>query len=357
MTRIVCAAVAGVLLAGTALIGYGSPDTAHAEPIAGQEEWKMLSCDVPGQDDSVVAGRFTGGEGTPRTRLILSARPGPGCEIRHEDGESLSLEVDYAQIAALCRDPVSGRDHVVVRAGGGSGCCPIEMWSVDAQDYTPKMLYREPWGGSVSWAEGEWSLRRLVADDGTCLWRQRKDAHEREAAALAALGVGERAPFGRPVMALPTREIPAATVRESLRDVEGLAILQRPVYANRADWDAWRVVQVVSDSLNYEDEMPTGGVVLVLDRRSRMWRTIYDVPGPSAKRYDFRLLGMVVEGDWLFAGMCYSDCGYWGAYQRVAIDLHTNSAILVGTDEGVEAENPPVLDLDVEVFAEGPYPY
>ena len=141
-------------------------------------------------------------------------------------------------------------------------------------------------------------------------------------------------------MALPTREIPAATVRESLRNVERLAILERPVYASRADWDFWRVVQVVGDGLRQEAEMPIGGVVLLLDRSSGTWRAIYDVPGASGKRSDFRLLGMIVEDDRLYAGMCYSDCGHWGAYERVAIDLRTNRVTLVGTDDGIEDEKP-----------------
>ena len=351
------------MVIGVVVMASGAIDAAAQAAAAGNaddpDDWPSLSCFEPSwpPSESVVEGRFTGGPEDARTRIILSADVLNGCGIRHEDGEPSALEVDRARIAALCRDPVSGRDHVLVHAGGGSGCCPIEVWSVDEQDDTPKVLYSEQWGDSASWTEGKWSLRRLVADDGTCLWRQREGADERVAAALAALGVGERAPFGRPVMALPTREIPAATVRDALRDVERLAILERPVYTSRADWDFWRVVQVVGDGLRQEEEMPIGGVVLLLDRSSGTWRAIYDVPGASGKRSDFRLLGMMVDGDRLYAGMCYSDCGHWGAYQRVVIDLRTNRATLVGTDDGIEDQNPPVLDLEGEIFAEGPYPY
>ena len=50
---------------------------------------------------------------------------------------------------------------------------------------------------------------------------------------------------------------------------------------------------------------------------------------------------MIAEDDRLYAGMCYSDCGHWGAYQRVAIDLRVNRATLVGTDDGIEDETRP----------------
>ena len=338
--------------------GAGNDTSTPAAPAVEQEEWKRLFCDEPAQAESVVSGRFTGGRDAPRTRLILSANLRDGCTIRHEDGEPQSLAVDYARIAAVCFDPVTDRAQVVIHAGGGSACCPIEIWSVEAQDSTPTRLHGEPWGDSASWAEGRWSLRHLIAEDGTCLWRERRDADERVRTALAVLGVGESAPFGEPIVPLPTREIAAATVRESLLELKGFATLERPLYADHADWDSWRVVQFTGTSSYYAgEEVTNGGVVLVQDRQSGTWRAIYDVPGRSAKRSDFRLLAMMVDDDRLLAGMCYSDCGHWGDYRRFAIDLRTPRATLLETATDTEDENRPVADLGAEIFADAPYPY
>ena len=148
----------------------------HPAPTgAGNAEWTWLPCEEPSQTESVVSGRFTGDHDVPPTRLILSVDLPDGCTLRHEGGEPRRLAVDYARIAALCRDPLTDRDHIVVHtAGGGSGCCPVEIWSVDAQDATPTRLHSEPWGPNTSWVEGRWSLRHLVAEDGTCLWRERR---------------------------------------------------------------------------------------------------------------------------------------------------------------------------------------
>ena len=123
--------------------------------------------------ETIVLGHFTGDESAGRTRLILSASF-RGCTIRHEDGPKVQLSHDYSTILGLCRDPVSDRDHAVLHGGGGTGCCPIGIWSVDPVDAAPIRLYSERWGSEVPLeAVDRWSLRHLIAEDGSCLWKSR----------------------------------------------------------------------------------------------------------------------------------------------------------------------------------------
>ena len=186
----------------------------------------MLFCDSE-MAETAVWGQLLAAESAGRTRLILSSRFGGRCRIRHEDGREIALADDFSSIVALCRDPVSDRDHTAVLGGGGTSCCEIQIWSVDPVDLVPMLLHQERWGDDVPLSRGRWSLRNLVADDGTCLWRSRLRANETVRAALHELGVGkkvdERRWFGEDVT-LTTREIPPATVREWLVTIDGVTI-------------------------------------------------------------------------------------------------------------------------------------
>ena len=115
------------------------------------------------------------------------------------------------------------------------------------------------------------------------------------------------------------------------------------------------MVQVIGTGLeSYEGE--SAGGVLVLDRRTRIWRAIYDIPPGGSKRSDFRVLGMAVNGDRLFAHMCYSSCGHWGSYSSFLIDLHTFRRTLL--EEPLDGlQNPTIHDLEAEVFSAAAYPY
>ena len=122
--------------------------------------------------ESTVRGKFTGsGE---RTRLFLSHN----CRLRHEDdSESEFLSTpDSASLKALCRDPVSGRENAVFFTSAGASSSTIEVWGVDPPSGALKPLYLEGWGDMESGDYDRWKLERLVAADGTCLWRDRQEA-------------------------------------------------------------------------------------------------------------------------------------------------------------------------------------
>ena len=200
----------------------------------------------------------------------------------------------------------------------------------------------------------------LVSADGACLWRARLEARETVRAALSALRIGKEAGlgYGEPgrTFALPTRAVPAETVRHWLTALDAAAAsegagyvvaLEGAVYADDAARESWLVVQVLALTANEAE-----GAVLLLDRRKGAWRTIYDVPSGGTKTLNFPMRGMTVRGDRLFASVCVI-CDSWGAYRPFAIDLRRNRATLLDWEpESGSAENPPIRDVRRGVFSE-----
>ena len=324
----------------------GSPGTA-LEPKA-QPDGPTATCGpTTNRRESAVWGEFT--TSGKRTPLFLTY----DCRIRHEDGpESELLETpDSASFKMVCRDPVSGRDHAVFLTVAGASSSTIQVWGVDPVSAALKPLYTEWWGDMESHDTDRWGLDRLIAEDGTCLWRNRQEARATVKAAMVALRVRAEEnvePGWTFPVTLPTREIPAETARNWLRSLEGTAstaILEGAVYADDASRASWRVVQALSTT-QYEWE----GVILLLDRRAGTWQAIYDVS------LDYPMLGMVVEGDHLFAAICVASCydghGYAGdaEYDTLAVDLRTMRATRFKSSS--LGNNPPIHDVDEEILSQ-----
>lgn len=328
-------------------------------------EWETVSCFSGVQQRAVSLGNFTSRGAGGRTRLILSNNEDEGCMILHESGgEPATILDDSASFEAICHDPASGLDHAVMLTAAGNIYSSIGIWAVDTATGTPKAIYNEAWrsDGRLGDVEG-WGLDLLVAADGTCLWRERQAARETVDAGMSALRIGEKFHIEtETATALRSRAVPAAIAHKWLRYLEASgARLEGAVYANDVGKESWRVIQVLGTTV-----CDAEGVVLVLDRRNRSWRTIYDVPSGCSKELNFPMRGMTVKGSRLFASICSGTCDGLGDYQDFIIELDTDLATpldggtvrqvrieweeMTGTVGLLVDENPPIRDVDTEVF-------
>ena len=345
---IVFAAVAGSAFAGGRVDAGPAVDSHH------------VFCWYEEGGSAVARGAFRR-DGEP-TRLLLSGGERVGCRIRHEGGRLPGkIRADAARFVTVCRDAASGRDHAVLHWSAGQHHA-VEVWAADPETGNPERLYDEAWGDDAPTEPGAvWGTTgTLVGADGACLWRASLEARGTVKAALSALRIGEEAGLGggEPgrTFALPTRAVPAETVRRWLTALEAaaapegagyIAALEGAVYADDAARESWRVVQVLAQTM-YEAE----GAVLLLDRRQGAWRTIYDVPSGGTKTLSFPMRGMTVKGDRLFASVCVY-CEDWGEYRFFEIDLRRNRATLLGWEpESDYAENPPIHDVRRAIFSE-----
>lgn len=258
---------------------------------------------------------------------------------------------DSASLVALCRDPESGRENAVFLTTAGASSTTIEVWGVVPPSIAAKPLYMEGWGDIEASDADSWGLDRLISQDGACLWRNRQEARATVKSAMTALRVDADhnvVPGWMVPATLPMREVPAEAARTwliSLENAATAAILEGAVYADSADWNTWRVVQVLSTTL-YEWE----GVILLLERRTGTWQAMLDVS------LDYPMLGMVVKGDRLFAAVCVALCydgnGYAGdaEYETLVIDLRTKRATRLELQPF--GNNPAIYNVDEEVFSQ-----
>ena len=319
-----------------------------------REEWGAVNCNWEPSEFPVVdtaRGDFLG-DGQEIGLALWNTET--GCDIGREDGEGRAVRLGGAggfyggaHFAAVCRDPVSGRDHAVLHMSEGQ-YHDVAIWSLDAA--VPKRLYSEGWGDSVY--GDDWGIDLLVAADGACLWRERQRRFETFRTAMTALRVDRGAGDAEPEAEsgpLPQRALAAATVREHLRALRGSARFEGAVYADDAARESWFVVQVLGGPM-----CDAEGAVLLLERRTGQWKAIYDVAGGCSKAWYFPMRGMVVAGDRLYASLCV-DCSYWGIYADFEIDLRTNRAELDWNAEAPgpgDEENPQLDDPIAAAFRE-----
>ena len=244
------------------------------------------------------------------------------CFLQHEDGPVSELWGQRVNFAGLCRDPVSGRDHVRValRSGGSGVISALEYWSVHPATQQLTLEYSQ----NHLYSESE----ARVAADSQCQWRQQKAARAVFDAAMAALRTGielEEAALDIAVgdsLTLPTRLLSAATVRHwlaALRTQAGaFARIEILDVSDGPPAPRWRIVQILG-----REQCRAPGVVLVHDPRSGQWRALYAVHTGCTKTDNYPLLDMVLTGDTLLASACIR-CRHWGPYGAFAIDLKTH---------------------------------
>ena len=209
---------------------------------------------------------------------------------------------DSVDLPGICRDPVSGRDHLVFRAdtGGSRAGMHFLVFSFDPES---RKLRLEHARSDSSYATGP---AVEFAESGTCKWRESKAAEAAIYEAMSRLLVGDRPERPEQVdsWTLPVREVPDRVARDML-----LALSEGPAwnfvtfrgvnYSSEEDRDGWRVVQVQTRGGYCED---TPGVTLVQDRRRDRWWSIYDTRFDCRQAYS--LDEMVLRDGLLSARMC-----------------------------------------------------
>ena len=273
------------------------------------------------------------------------AHPYHECFLQHEDGPLSPAGSYWTGFAGRCRDPVTGRDHVILSAdpGGNSGYASLEYWSVQPDTERATLEYRQ----GVS-NELEFSPRPELHDaDGRCLWRQQKRAHDVFDGAIAALGVGtelEAEALALEVGAtrtLPTRPLPADVVRHWLHELHthapALVTFETARYSDGSHPQPWRILQLRGQQL-----CNSPGVVLLQDTRSGQWRSMYDIRSGCTRSESFPLRDMRITGETLFAEFC-TECEWQGRYGKFRLDLPTNRVTRL-EEEPSWGENIPVTD-------------
>ena len=322
---------------------------AAVSALAGSEAraacWAEIS-DGSASSSSIVRGDFFG---DGREVGLVARSTETGCEIGFEtagDGTFKAMPGAgyFADFWGVCRDSVSARDHAVARVSHDRNTS-YEIWAAERGAALPVLLYTEFWGEADP-RDPRSGIRRgpLVADDGACLWRERLRDREVYKTAMAALRVEPGAsPAGARPGLLPWRPLVADEVRVQLAAVRGVASFEGAVYADAAARESWLVVQILGGAA-----CDSEGAVLLLDRKTGRWKSIYDARGSCTVAWNFPMRGMVVAGDRLYAGLCV-DCVY-GGYEDFEIDLRTNHVRPVRDADapGPSGETNPVLD-DMEI--------
>jgi len=97
--------------------------------------------------------------------------------------------------------------------------------------------------------------------------------------------------------------------------------MQGARYAHDDDKNSWFVVQLFGTWL-----CDAKGVVLLLDKRTGVWRTIYNVPSGCSYDLNYPLRGMLIEDNQLYVSACKggTECMYHGEYHELSFDLSTN---------------------------------
>ena len=311
------------------------------------EQRSSVQCFDDYRHHSVVEGVFADRRNGGRSQLFLSNRGKDGCYLDHDGGRGPVMEVDAARFVTTCRDPITNYDQAVIWTAAGS-YADVRVWDIDPATSNPRQLYEEGWGElSPDGFLSESTDRNLdsshgdkrsnypfVKADNTCLWQSRQKDRETFEKAMAGLQIGEEshrifgellsthdAGKGRDISSaadLPTRMIPAETAHKRLRALEDIAVFEGAAYAGGSDRKTWFLVQLFGTW-----RCDAEGVVLLFNRITGWWGTVYDVPSGCSKRLNYPLRGMLIKDDKLYISAC-TDCGSWGEYRDFVVDLHTS---------------------------------
>ena len=222
---------------------------------------------------------------------------------------------DHASIVDICRDASSGKVYTVVHSGAGQHY-DIRIWSVNLETGHPMEEYVEGWGDSYRW-DGE---QAIVGSDGRCLWKDRQAERQAVDDAVRALRIDEinnETVNLQDGQYLTVRQLNSDTVHRLLQSLEGVVDMEGAVYASSRDFAGWRVVQIRGKAL-----CEALGSVIVLNRGTGEWYSIYDIASGCSDVLDYPLYGMYVRDGYLMVSACY-DCSGVGSYHPYVINLNT----------------------------------
>ena len=303
------------------VLSVAHPDCAASRSVAPEN---YVVCSFPFEQEAFVEGHFVSpGE---RTRLYLRSRPVNGadpdsyrCVLQHQEGRTVGFggDDDIVHLRGICRDPLTGLDLAVLSLKTyldhaapfrSNGPRPgIAFWSVDPRSRTPRLVY----GGPFDDLDGRLALG---ADPNVIVYRHcwHADLRADEQRFLTAMAELSAAPGPRvddvrtrarrwnvgagAAIRFPYRELPSAEVT---RWLSLLAAMEPPLvtfetarYADARAVTNWWVLQVLGTKL---ENAP--GVVLLFDRASRRWLSLYDVFSGSRGALNYPLESMVLRGE------------------------------------------------------------
>ena len=135
----------------------------------------------------------------------------------------------------------------------------------------------------------------------------------------------------------------ALSVRLTIAMEPPLVTFETARYADARAVSNWWVLQVLGTKLEN-----ASGVVLLFDRASRRWLSLYDVYSGDREVLNYPLESMALRGDELFARSCLR-CEGSGSYGAVRFDLNTRTASRIEVLPEFADENRPnplVEDID-----------
>ena len=235
--------------------------------------------------------------------------------------------------AETCRDPVSGLDHLIVVTWlGGKNMPEFNYLYLDSDNHMMRLAYSRMAVHDSEHVDVEYDdpdEDDTERDDATCTWRTQAETEANRAQAFTALGGVDNPSFFDEdsdhipdSFIFPTRALSGEIVHEQL-GILASAPKEERVTFQLAGSELWRVLQLTSPRYDRS-------VVLVQDRATANWKAIYDFDGGGAA--EARMGGVFVEGDKLFAQLCYEcyrSTAASGDRIWVSIELKTSRAVVI----------------------------
>ena len=117
---------------------------------------------------------------------------------------------------------------------------------------------------------------------------------------------------------LAVRPLAGETVLRSLESLEGIATIEGAVYASEADYANWRAIQIRGNAI-----CDAYGVVLVLNRRTGQWHSIFNIESGCSNSLDYPFYGMRISDGHLIVSACIHCRGHDDDYAGFSINLET----------------------------------
>ena len=132
-----------ILLVVVFVFGGGE---AHSLTCNAEDARRLAAGDIAA-DEWSLRGFFV--DPDRQTRVFLRILPDEDgahrCSLQHEDGPLSQVVTYYTGFVALCRDPVSSRDHAILSdsTGGSGNILQLQYWSVQPETERATLEYQE----------------------------------------------------------------------------------------------------------------------------------------------------------------------------------------------------------------------
>ena len=221
--------------------------------------------------------------GGTRSLILLEALEGVHMWSEDMYTENVDPEfiADFTEVLGLCTDRQEERDYLVLHNSGGSSGSWRQVWTIDETTRQPINRYSAKARGEQTWDRKSW-----VGSDGTCTWPRMRTEERAIGETIESLvtrdeiGVRELDPSDAPRQ-LNSRVLSSETVESYLREIlswsSGKTVVESATVVD-GNRPRWAVLQIISELLVFSlGDWDADGVVLVFDRDSGTWKTIYGI--------------------------------------------------------------------------------